>query len=152
METGYFEVCATTLHCWQKIITRREVAMSYIKLAYRFLLKSFCAVFLLLSIPAFGVAFHAGNVVSSAPVSLNSLVPGPSAVTLSGVAASQMLLTAAADNIVTDASVGALAATACLTSDQCGASSYCAKPVGTCNAIGICLARPEVCIASFDPV
>lgn len=126
--------------------------MSCIKLAHRFLLKYFYAVFLLLSIPVFGAVLPAGDTVSSTPVSLKSLVPGPSAVTLSGVAVSQMLMTAAADNIVTDASVGALTTTACLTSDQCGTSSYCAKPVGACSAIGICRARPDVCIASFDPV
>lgn len=58
---------------------------------------------------------------------------------------------AAAGILASDISAS-LVAISCANNSQCDASSYCAKPVGACGAIGACKLRPDVCIALYDPV
>lgn len=52
--------------------------------------------------------------------------------------------------------VGAMPAAAatrsCRTNGLCARDSYCAHPVGRCEAIGACAPRPQLCMMQVQPV
>lgn len=131
--------------------------MPHIKLIFRFLPRSFCITLVLLSFPVLSAPIHSVATAltqpqSTAPVTLKTLLSSRGEVAAPGIASQPTLMYAAAGNIVTDTTTSAAASTTCLNTSQCGTNFYCAKPMGSCGAVGTCLSRPDICIALYDPV
>ena len=131
--------------------------MSHIKPIFRLLLGSFCIVFALTNLPVHSAPIHSVGVAqtqfsSTAPVTLKTLLSSRHATAIPGIPSQPRMTVAAAGNTVTDATTSIAAATSCLSNSQCDANFYCAKPMGSCGAVGTCSSRPEICIALYDPV